>query len=421
MGQSLIKRFLTTTSLVAALPLGLAACANLVPKDGPTGVEVRRGAEVQLSDSANVSYAIVKLTPTIARHVHRAVTAPVLFQSAVRGSGLPDVRVGAGDTVTVTIFEAQAGGLFIPGQPGTSTGNFVQLPAQQIDRSGNISVPYAGAIAAVGRTPAEIQSEIESKLRSRAIEPQVVVTVNQRQSDEVSVLGEVNTPARFALEPGGTKLLNAIARAGGAKNPGYETIITLQRRGRVDQALLTSIVANPSYNINLAPGDVVYASREQRFYLVFGATPAPGAVGGQQNRRFPFETENLTLAEAVAKAGGLDESPRRSAIRLPVPPRAAPVPGRHRRRRLALQGAGDPDRLHGRSQRHAGLFPGELVLHAPQGRGLRVQLAERGSREAHGDRPLGHRHRERRPPRERPAPSTELRAGAGATARLSHI
>ena len=308
MGQSLIKRFLTTTSLVAALPLGLAACANLVPKDGPTGVEVRRGAEVQLSDSANVSYAIVKLTPTIARHVHRAVTAPVLFQSAVRGSGLPDVRVGAGDTVTVTIFEAQAGGLFIPGQPGTSTGNFVQLPAQQIDRSGNISVPYAGAIAAVGRTPAEIQSEIESKLRSRAIEPQVVVTVNQRQSDEVSVLGEVNTPARFALEPGGTKLLNAIARAGGAKNPGYETIITLQRRGRVDQALLTSIVANPSYNINLAPGDVVYASREQRFYLVFGATPAPGAVGGQQNRRFPFETENLTLAEAVAKAGGLDES-----------------------------------------------------------------------------------------------------------------
>jgi polysaccharide export outer membrane protein len=84
-------------------------------------------------------------------------------------------------------------------------------------------------------------------------------------------------------------------------------VITLQRRGRVEQALLTSIIANPSYNINLLPGDVVYASREQRFFMVFGATPSPGGVVGSQNRRFTFEVENLTLAEAVARAGGLDD------------------------------------------------------------------------------------------------------------------
>jgi polysaccharide export outer membrane protein len=298
---------LITTSLLALLPAALAGC-GVIPKDGPSGDEVRQGAEVQLTDASNVSYAIVKLTPTVARAVQREVTKPVLFRSTTRG-GLPDVRVGAGDTVTVTIFEAQAGGLFIPGQPGTSTGNFVALPAQQVDRSGQISVPYAGAINAVGRTTAEIQSEIEEKLRSRAIEPQVVVTINQRQSDEVSVLGEVNTPARFALEPGGTKLLNAIARAGGTISPGFESLVTLQRRGRVDQALLTSIVANPSYNINLQPGDVVYVHREPRYFLVFGATPAPGGVAGAtQNRRFAFDAENITLAEAVAKAGGLESN-----------------------------------------------------------------------------------------------------------------
>jgi polysaccharide export outer membrane protein len=301
----LIKRFLTTTSLLSSLLL-VAGC-GVVPKDGPTGEEVRARAEVQLSDSSNVSYALVKVTPTVARHVQREMERPVLFRASARTSGLPNVRVGAGDTVTVTIFEAQAGGLFIPGQPGTSAGNFVTIPPQQVDRSGQVSVPYAGAVDAVGRTPAEIQADIESKLRSRAIEPQVVVSISNRQSDEISILGEVYAPARFALEPGGTKLLNAIARAGGAKNPGYETVITLQRRGRVDQALLTSIIANPSYNINLAPGDVVYASREQRFYMVFGATPAPGGVVGSQNRRFTFEVENLTLAEAVARAGGLDD------------------------------------------------------------------------------------------------------------------
>jgi polysaccharide export outer membrane protein len=301
----LSKRFLSTTSLLALLPAVLAGC-TVIPKDGPTGEQVHAAAEVSLQDSSNVSYAIVKMSPTVVKHVQREILKPVLFKSGIRAGGLPDIRVGPGDTIGVTIFEAQSGGLFIPGQPGTSTGNFVNLPAQQVDRSGKITVPYAGEVTAVGRTPAEIQADIEEKLRSRAIEPQVVVTVNSRQSDEVSVLGEVNTPARFALEPGGTKLLNAIARAGGAKFPGYETIITLQRRGRVDQALLTSIVANPSYNVSLQPGDVVYASQEQKYYLVFGATPPPGAVGGQQNRRFAFGTENLTVAEAVATAGGLE-------------------------------------------------------------------------------------------------------------------
>jgi polysaccharide export outer membrane protein len=288
----LIKRLLTTTSLLSSLLL--ATGCGVIPKDGPSGDEVRSGAEVQLTDPSYLSYALVKITPTVARHVQREMAKPVLFRADSRSTGLPTARVGAGDTVTVTIFEAQAGGLFIPGQPGTSAGNFVTIPAQQVDRSGQITVPYAGAIAAVGRTPAEIQADIENKLRSRAIEPQVVVNISNRQADEISILGEVNAPARFSLEPGGTKLLNAIARAGGTRNPGYETVITLQRRGRVDQALLTSIIANPSYNINLVPGDVVYASREQRFYMVFGATPAPGGVVGSQNRRFTFEVENLT-------------------------------------------------------------------------------------------------------------------------------
>jgi polysaccharide export outer membrane protein len=301
----LIKRFLTTTSLLSTL-IAVTGC-GVIPKDGPTGHEVRAGAEVQLADASDVSYALVKITPTVARHVQRETAKPVLFRANARSTGLPNVRVGAGDTVTVTIFEAQSGGLFIPGQPGTSSGNFVTIPAQQVDRSGAITVPYAGSVNAIGRTPAEIQADIEERLRSRAIEPQVVVSVSERQSDEISVLGEVNTPARFALEPGGTRLLNAIARAGGTKNPGYETVVTLQRRGRVDQALLTSIIANPSYNIALQPGDVVYASREQRFYMVFGATPAPGGVVGSQNRRFTFEVENLTVAEAVARAGGLDD------------------------------------------------------------------------------------------------------------------
>ena len=44
------------------------------------------------------------------------------------------------------------------------------------------------------------------------------------------------------------------------------------------------------------PGDLIFASRDRRTYLAFGASGLNG--------RIDFEDSNLTLAEAVAKAGG---------------------------------------------------------------------------------------------------------------------
>jgi polysaccharide export outer membrane protein len=51
---------------------------------------------------------------------------------------------------------------------------------------------------------------------------------------------------------------------------------------------------------------VVYLSREPRVFLTFGSTPSPGSIGGTNNRRFTFENDTMTLAEALAKSGGLD-------------------------------------------------------------------------------------------------------------------
>jgi polysaccharide export outer membrane protein len=68
--------------------------------------------------------------------------------------------------VSVTIFEAEAGGLFIPSEAGARPGNFVTLPDQTVDSSGNITVPYAGTIRAAGRTPSEVQRAIIEALRT---------------------------------------------------------------------------------------------------------------------------------------------------------------------------------------------------------------------------------------------------------------
>lgn len=282
----------------------LMSGCGVVSRDGPASLEVLGNAEVRLTDTGSrLSYALVDLSPAT---VDLFASEPQRFSAFGRryaAGGPAQVRIGVGDIVSVSIFEAAGGGLFLP---EASRAGSAALPPQQVDRSGNLTVPYAGSVRAAGRTATEVQNEIEDKLKSRAIEPQVVVSIVDQRSNQITVLGEVGAPTKIPVEPAGTRLLSALARAGGAKNPAFETIITIQRGGRTENAVLSAVVTDPSQNIFLAGGDVVYASRVPRAFLALGAT-ASTAVGviGSNNRRFVFEQENLTLADGVAKAGGL--------------------------------------------------------------------------------------------------------------------
>jgi polysaccharide export outer membrane protein len=288
------------------MAVALAGCTStVVPKDGPTAAEIEQSAELKLADGGRLSYALVKLTPLVVTTMATERQPAIQFSRLAKIESSADVRVGPADTINITIFEASAGGLFIPTDAGSRPGNFVSVPPQELDRNGNISVPYAGQIRALGRAPTEIARDIEDRLRQRAIEPQAVITIADRSSYMVSVLGDVAQPTTISLKPGGLRVLAAIARAGGAKYPGYETVVTLQRKGRTEQATLSAIARDPTQNIQLAPEDVIYVSQEPRAFMGFGATPDPGALGGQNSRRFPFDRENMTLAEGLAKMGGL--------------------------------------------------------------------------------------------------------------------
>ncbi len=293
--------------LAAALLGSVLAGCSLVPKDGPTGTAVEGQATSAVASEEKVEYAYVKLGARSAEVSNRATIADGGSFASLGSSGSSgsDIRFAVGDLITITIFEAQAGGLFIPSEAGSRAGNFVQLPTQQVDASGNIEVPYAGAVRVAGRTAKEVGAGIASRLSTRAIEPQVVVSLAERRGNELAVLGEVNAPLRFAIDPGGVRVLSAIARAGGPRNASHETTVTIQRKGVTARARMSTIVRNPALNVLLQPGDVVYVSREQKVFMAFGATPSPGSIGGTNNRRFSFDDDRVTLAEAVAKAGGL--------------------------------------------------------------------------------------------------------------------
>jgi polysaccharide export outer membrane protein len=127
-------------------------------------------------------------------------------------------------------------------------GNFVQLPNQSVT-NGNISVPYAGAVRANGRTAVEVQQDIVDRIKNRAIEPQVIVALATPNTSLISVLGEVNTPNRFPARPAGERILDAITRAGGIKDQGYDTWVMLECKGKRSTVPFGALVYEPTNNI----------------------------------------------------------------------------------------------------------------------------------------------------------------------------
>lgn len=282
-----------------ALATALGGCASVLPSAGPESWDIRAHTQ------ASLPYALVQVTPAVISIL--AHNAPRLTTAFGDHSPPKDIRFGIGDVVGVTIFEAAAGGLFIPSEAGVRPGNFVSLPNQQVDSKGNISVPYAGSIHAKGRTQVEVQQAIVNALKSRAIQPQVVVTLIEQRATLISVLGDVNSPNRFPVNHAGERILDAIAQAGGPKSPGQDEWVMLDRNGHRAVTPFGALVWEPRNNIYIRPEDTIYLYKESQTFLAFGATAlqAGGQTGGQG--LFSFDFWRMSLAEALGKIGGLSD------------------------------------------------------------------------------------------------------------------
>ena len=281
----------------------LPAC-SLLPGTGPKSDAVEVNATAGLRSNAALPYALVDVSADTIGFLSQPnlVTFQGLFPDK---RPKPEQVAGVGDVLNISIFEAAPGGLFTPATAaGARPGNFVDLPAQAVDQKGSIYVPYAGEIPAAARTLPEIQQAIVARLRNRAIEPQVVVSLNAQHSSVVSVLGDVGAPGVLALNSVGERLLALIARAGGPKFEAIESYVTLQRDGKHVRVLLSRVVHDPRENIFIRPNDVIFLTHEAPTFTALGALNQN--VFGF-NSEIPFDVETLTLAQAIGKAGGLND------------------------------------------------------------------------------------------------------------------
>ncbi|MBD8892837.1 polysaccharide biosynthesis/export family protein [Roseibium litorale] len=279
-------------SVVAALCLTLGACGAL-PSEGPAAISITSD-EVEAGSSAS-DYTFIP----ISKQNIEAIKGyrPLAFANQFRGVGAggASTLLGVGDTLMVSIWEASQDGLFSSGGKGGAG----QIPAV-IDETGYIFVPYAGRVRAAGLSVEALRQSIQKELVGKAVEPQVLVTLGEKLSATAVVVGDVMKPGVYPLPLRDTRLLDIVATAGGSRQATYETEVTLKRGNRSGTTRLEQLIDFPENNVRIAPGDNILLSHHPRTFSAFGAVKSSQLV--------PFKTKGVTLAEALATVGGLNDN-----------------------------------------------------------------------------------------------------------------
>ena len=79
----------------------------------------------------------------------------------------------------------------------------------------------------------------------------------------------------------------------------YNTFVRLSRNGVTATIPMERLVSDPAENIYAQPGDILTLVQVPQTFSVLGATG--------QNAQVNFSAERITLVEALAKAGGLQD------------------------------------------------------------------------------------------------------------------
>jgi polysaccharide export outer membrane protein len=190
------------------------------------------------------------------------------------------------------------GGVIDPRNP--SSVRATTLPEQTVDREGYIMVPFAGRIRAAGQSAQAVATEIAQRLKGKANQPEVLVRVMRNASSNVTIVGEVNASVRMPLTASGERLLDALAAAGGVRQPVSKMTLQVTRGDTYQSLPLDVVIRDPKQNVPLRAGDVITALFQPLSFTALGATG--------KNEEISFEAQGINLAQALARAGGLQDA-----------------------------------------------------------------------------------------------------------------
>jgi polysaccharide biosynthesis/export protein len=210
-----------------------------------------------------------------------AAPAPAAAASAGKpgGANIDQYVLGVNDEVQVTIF-----------------GVTDQVVKTRIKEDGTITIPYAGAVNAKGKTALQLAQEIQTQLKTGQylVNPIVNVDVTQFVSNVVTVSGNVGSPGIYPLDRAMTVSM-LIARAGGPRADGADFAL-MKRNGdeAQHQVPFDTLAGEWSGSTVLMAGDSLMVPPKPYDYA-YGMVAQPG--------KYPIDP-NMTVRQALARAGG---------------------------------------------------------------------------------------------------------------------
>lgn len=307
---SALTSFLSSASklaLVSAAVLIMSGCSTTTPFkwDGHANHWIYQ-------EAAGVE-AVLKITPAEMTQEQKRPADPLRQSPYVVGienieetlaliprKGAEEYYLGYRDILRITVF----------GRQKTEKGIADTVHDAKIRDDGMLSLPLIGDIKAVGLTISELQQRIVKRLKAYIVAPKTDIKIIKYGSRKVSILGEVKTPQTVYLEDR-TTLLEAIAMSGGLTENADLRGTYIIRKDRIIPIDLYSLMreGNLRYNVVLKRRDIAYIPNieEQKVYVI-------GEVGSP--RIVPFREKPLTVAGAIADAGGFKISARKSNIKV---------------------------------------------------------------------------------------------------------
>ncbi len=265
-----------------------------MPRAGPSASAIVDARDADGAARAGTDFALVPLGIAATRALGPAEGRALSRDLGQTMAGRTPPVLGVGDAVTITVWEPGRDGLF--SAQGQSS-----VPIQAtVDADGRIFVPYIGTMSVAGMDAGALRRAVADGLAGKAVDPQVQVAIEAREGRQATLLGDVATPGLVPIPVGGLRLTEAVALAGGPKGAMHETEVVLTRRGQVAKGWMDDVLSAPDNDVWIAPRDTVRLRTRPRSFLALGAVGAPG--------RTPFGSERLSLAEAVAQIGGLNDN-----------------------------------------------------------------------------------------------------------------
>ncbi|MEL6914378.1 MAG: polysaccharide biosynthesis/export family protein [Pseudomonadota bacterium] len=273
--------------LFLGLALALAGCA--IPRGAAIVTEVTRDADT----------ADFVVYPVTRAFLPEAAGWPVTGERVGTwpraGHGSRERIIRPGDTVTITIWDASESSLIsTPGAPLTPLG------AMRVSSGGTVFVPYAGNVRIAGNSPQAARAIVERAVEGFVPSAQVQLDMAEGAANSVSLVAGTTTPGRYPMPDNNFTVLDLIASAGGVAATLQNPKVKLHRGSDFYAISAATLYEEPALDVPLRAGDQVVVEEDRRFFLSLGAS------GTEQMH--PFTKDVITAAEAMAMAGGVNDS-----------------------------------------------------------------------------------------------------------------